>query len=113
MKNMTKTIVLAGLLILPSYCFATDYSDYSLEELSQMRGTMQNASDNDRNAFRDAWRTKMRNASPEERESMGGNGRKHGNRYGDGSGKGYGMENGSGQCDGSGKGHGNGRGRRR
>jgi hypothetical protein len=108
-KNMTTIIILAGLLFLPAYGFATDYSRYTLEELSQMRGTMQNASDEDRSAFRDAWRAKMQNASAEDRQSMRGNGRKQGNRYGNDSGKGYGMENGGGRCDGSGKGHGRGK----
>ncbi len=113
MKQLTiRTLAVAGALCLAIPAFATDYTGYSLQQLSQMRGTMMHKSQADREAFRNAWREKMKAATPGERTAFahgGGNGR----------GYGYGMYHsngngclGSGNCDGSGKGHGHGHGRR-
>jgi len=94
-----KTLAAAGALLLAAAAFAADYSGYSLQELSRMRGTMMNRSLEEREAFRNAWREKVRNASPEERSQYAkcrGKGRGNG-QYGGGS---------NADCDGSGHGHG-------
>ncbi len=109
MKAKTlKTIIAAGAILFATSAFAaTDYSSYSLQDLAKMRGTMMQKSQEERDAFRAAWQEKMRNATPEERQTyMRGRGR--------GNCDGSGMQNGSCQNNGSGRGqgyeHGHGRG---
>ncbi|MFW5837459.1 MAG: hypothetical protein ACOCVM_05580 [Desulfovibrionaceae bacterium] len=46
---------------------AEDYSSYSTEELSEMRGTLRSASDEDRAAFQDEWTRRTQSMTPEER----------------------------------------------
>lgn len=58
---------LAGGLFLSSVALATDYSKYSTEELSKMRGTLRNATQEEREAFRAEWQKRMQEMSPEER----------------------------------------------
>ncbi len=58
---------LAGSFFLGSVVLATDYSQYSTEELSKIRGTLQNASPEEREAFRSEWQKRMQEMSPEER----------------------------------------------
>ncbi len=108
-----KTIIATGAIIFATSAFAvTDYSKYSLQELAQMRGTMMQKSQEERDAFRAAWQEKMRNATPEERQTyMRGRGRGNCNgsgmqsgsystnstRRGQGYGRGYGRGRGQGQ----------------
>ena len=69
MKPKTFITVLAvAALFLSAAAFAADYSNYSLKELSHMRCNMMNMSQEDRNAFRTAWRQKMQDASAQERQ---------------------------------------------
>jgi hypothetical protein len=93
-KFYLRLMIMAGILIAPSYLMAADYSTYTTEQLSEMRGTMQNATAEERNAFRNEWQSRMQAATPEERAAM---------RNSNGQGKRYGSGNGT--CDGSGKGH--------
>jgi len=84
----------------------TDYSSYSLQELAQMRGTMSDKSLEERQAFRDAWRAKIQNASPEERATyMRGKG--YGARGSYNNNNSY-KGQGNGTCNGSGRGMGKG-----
>ncbi len=59
--------ILAGSFFLGSVALATDYSKNSTEELHRMRGTMKNATQEEREAFRTEWQKRMREMSPEER----------------------------------------------
>ncbi len=49
-----------------------DYSSMSTEELSNSRGTLQEASEEERNAFRSEWQERMQNMTPEERQQYTG-----------------------------------------
>ncbi|RUM89856.1 MAG: hypothetical protein DSZ23_02750 [Thermodesulfatator sp.] len=100
-----KTMVIAGAVFMAVPAFGADYSGYSLQELSQMRGTMMDKSPEEKAAFKDAWRTRMQNATGEERAQYARcKGKGHHYGYGQSGGQG------SGNCDGSGKGHGHGKG---
>ena len=93
---------LLGMLVLgPGTVMAADYSKYSTEELAAMRGTMANASQEEREAFRNEWQKRMQEMSQEERSA-----------YSRGGGSGSGSCSGSGQGYGQGRGRGYGRGRR-
>ncbi len=109
MKSITlRTVLAAGALFIAIPALAADYSSYSLQELSQMRGTMMDKSQEEREAFRNAWMEKMRNATPEERSLYSGaqgKGHKYGQMHSNGQ-SGFG---GAGNCDGSGHGHRHGR----
>ncbi len=94
-SQILSTLAVAGLLFLAVPVFAADYSSYSLQELSQMRGTMMEKSQEEKAAFRNAWRDKMQKATAEERSLYA-------------RGRGKGGCNGSGNCNGSGSGHGHG-----
>lgn len=104
-----------AMMSIPAFA-ATDYSSLTTEELAAMRGTMQNATEEDHNAFRHEWQERIRNMSPEERQNYAGppeNAPRYG-RGGDhepGSGMGPGPGTGSGG-DGNRRGFGEGRGRR-
>ncbi len=99
---MIKKGVLIGLfasaLFLGGISQAADYSRYSTEELSRMRGTMKNASQEEREAFRQEWQKRMKELSPEERKAFGSPSNKGGKGYHQGHGRG---------------GHGRGHGRRK
>lgn len=105
-----KTALIAGALLLAVPALAADYSSYSMQELSQMRGTMMDKSQEEKEAFRNAWRQKMQNATPEERAEYSSS-RGKGQGYGQGQGMGhhYGQQGncGNGNCghSGHGKGH--------
>lgn len=74
----------------------TDYSKYSTEELAAMRGTLRNASVEERNAFRTEWQKRMQQMSSDQRQQYV-------------RGRGYGLRDGS--CAGTGPGQGMGYGR--
>lgn len=60
-----------AMLSMPAFA-ATDYSTMTTEELAARRGTMQNATEEERNAFRNEWRERIRNMNPEERQQYMG-----------------------------------------
>jgi hypothetical protein len=77
---------------------AADYESMSTQELSQLRGTMYNKSDEERDAFRSVWQQRINQMSEEEKA----------NYLGSGSGRGQGNRSGTGLGDGTGRGRGNG-----
>jgi hypothetical protein len=95
MKNrMTKSIIITALvlIILPGVGLCTEYHEMTTQELSQLRGTMYNASQEERDAFRAEWRKRIDQMSDEEKQQYlgAGGGRGQGNRAGDGLGDGTG-----------------------
>ena len=60
-----------------------DYSNMNNEELNSVRGTMRNADETERNAFRTEWQQRMQNMSSEERQQYN---RRSANASTDGSG---------------------------
>jgi hypothetical protein len=100
-------LILAAMVVSPAWA-VTDYSSMTTEELSQLRGTLRDATQEERDAFRAVWQERVRNMSTEEmqryigpsasraaaantgvRQGMGGQGR--GMRAGGGQGRGRGM----------------------
>ena len=69
-----KGIILAGLVIAMivavGSAFATDFRQYSTEELINLRGTMKDATDEEREAFRNEMRARVQNMSDEERQEF-------------------------------------------
>ena len=115
MKRCLKTSLISSalcLLFLPSDALCTDYQKMTTKELSELRGTMYNASQEDRDAFRAEWTKRLEQMTSEEKEQFlgagGGRGKgsRMGNGLGDGSGKGKG--GGSGRMNNNGVGQGNG-----
>jgi len=51
---------------------AADYSRYSNDELARMRGSMQNATTEERNAYRTEWQQRVAAMRPEERSAFAG-----------------------------------------
>jgi len=100
---------------------ATDYSAMTNEELAAKRGSLQQATMEERNAFQNEWQSRVQKMSPEEKQkAMGqpenaprdGSGQKNGQGQGKGSGAGSGMGSGGGSgSSGSGMGSGGGMGR--
>ncbi|SHO52802.1 hypothetical protein [Desulfopila aestuarii] len=66
------------LFILNSNIWAADYSTMSMQELSELRGTMQNASQADRKAFQSEWLSRVKQMTPAERENYMGPGKEMG-----------------------------------
>ena len=90
-----------GSILLISTVFAVDYSTMSTEELARLKGTMQNATVEERNAFRQEWQKRIQNMTQEERQKYLGNPQ--------GAGQGQ-MQKGSGTAPcGAGRGRGGGR----
>jgi hypothetical protein len=50
--------------------FAMDYSQYSTEELLNMKGTMNDATDEEKEALRNEMRSRIQNMSDEERQQF-------------------------------------------
>ncbi len=99
-----------GLCLLSAPAFAaTDYSSMTNDELAAMRGTMRDAEQVDRDAFRSEWQERVSNMSTEERNNAVG---RPANAPQDGAGNRYGGGNGRGMSSGMGGGQGMGRGRR-
>jgi hypothetical protein len=57
-----------GVSMLASSAFGVDYSTMSTEELSKMRGTMQNATIEEKNAFQNEWQKRVQNITQEEKQ---------------------------------------------
>ncbi len=108
LAKMFMALVLLAALCPPAWA-ATDYSSMTTEELSKLRGTMRNASQEERNAFREEWQKRMHEMTQEERDRYLGRpapASSEGTGMGQGRGRGQG---GGGQ--GMGRGMGQGRGR--
>ena len=71
MRRILVILVLA-LAILSGNTFAADYSQYTTEKLSDMRGTLQDASEEERDAFRAEWQKRVQDMTPEERQKYVG-----------------------------------------
>lgn len=71
MRRILVILVLA-LAILSGNVFAEDYSKYTTEELANMRGTLQNASQEERDAFRAEWQKRLQDMTPEDRQEYTG-----------------------------------------
>jgi len=95
LKPVLTTLVVLTMLTVAQ---AADYESMSTQELSQLRGTMYNKSDEERDAFRSVWQQRINRMSEEEKA----------NYLGSGSGRGQGNRSGTGLGDGTGKGRGNG-----
>ena len=100
--------ILGAMLVsamLISSAFAVDYSTVSTEELANLRGKMQNATVEERNAFQNEWQKRIQNMTQEERQKYLG---KPGTAWqgsmmqqrGGGMGKGGGMRSGGGMKSG-------------
>lgn len=95
LKPVLTTLVVLTLLTVAQ---AADYESMSTRELSQLRGTMYNKSDEERDAFRSVWQQRINRMSEEEKAKY----------LGSGSGRGQGNRSGTGLGDGTGRGRGNG-----
>lgn len=95
LKPVLTTLVVMTLLTVAQ---AADYESMSTQELSQLRGTMYNKSDEERDAFRSVWQQRINRMSEEEKAKY----------LGSGSGRGQGNRSGTGLGDGTGRGRGNG-----
>lgn len=95
LKPVLTTLVVLTLLTVAQ---AADYESMSTQELSQLRGTMYNKSDEERDAFRSVWQQRINRMSEEEKAKY----------LGSGSGRGQGNRSGTGLGDGTGRGRGNG-----
>lgn len=65
-------ILFLALAILAGNAFAEDYSQYTTEELAGMRGTLQDASEEERDDFRAEWQKRVQDMTPEERQKYVG-----------------------------------------
>ncbi len=79
---------------------AADYSSYSTEDLSAMRGTMSSATEEERQSFRDEWQQRVKSMPVDERQQYSGrpanaSGSGQGYRHGYGSGAASGSASGS------------------
>ncbi|MCX5876340.1 MAG: hypothetical protein NT087_08645 [Deltaproteobacteria bacterium] len=88
---------------------ATDYSAMTNEELAAKRGSMKQATVEERNAFQNEWQNRVQKMSPEEKQKVMGQ-PENAPRDGSGqkSGQGQGMGSGSGAGGGMGSGSGSG-----
>lgn len=104
------TTILAGSLLSATLAFAaTDYSAMTTEELAAQRGTLHQATVEERNAFHNEWQKRVQQMSPEERRKAL---RPPPNAPRDGSGPRFGPGVGNSPTPGSGMGSGMGGGRR-
>ena len=94
-KKLIITSLLMGAVLFSGHAFASDYSDYTTEELHSMRGTMQNATAQERSQFSNEWQKRSREMPAEERR-----------KYTKGSGNGSADGSGDGKKKAKGKGHG-------
>ncbi len=64
--------VIAAITMTTGSAYSDDYSRYSTDELSHMRGPMQNATEEERESFRHEWQERTRNMTQEERQEYMG-----------------------------------------
>ncbi len=105
MKKKMTTSLLAVLAVftMSSSAFSADYTTMSTEELSNVRGTLYNATEAERNTFRNEWQKRINQMTPEERTQYMGSGKGAWKSKGYGSGKGQGSGSGKGGGQGQGK----------
>ncbi len=98
---MQRSVITAAIILMaaPPLWAATDYSNMSNQELSDMRGSMRQASEQERNAFRTEWQQRAQTMSSEERQQYTG---RPANASADGSNAGQGMGQGRGGGGGGG-----------
>ena len=107
MRRVLIIILALSFSVLTDNAFAVDYSQYTTEELANMRGTMQDASAEERDTFRAEWQKRLQHMTREERQKYvgkpdnaqrqsgvarmqgGGNAQGRGG-YGEGEGRGFG-----------------------
>ncbi len=77
MKKKMTTSLLAVLAVftMSSSAFSADYTTMSTEELSNVRGTLYNATEAERNTFRNEWQKRINQMTPEERTQYMGSGK--------------------------------------
>lgn len=109
MRKKMATSLLAALAVftLNSPAWSTDYTTMTTEELNNVRGTLYNATEAERNAFRNEWQKRINQMTPEERTQYMGPGKGKGKGYGGGKGQGSGKGAGQGQGQGQGQGKNN------
>lgn len=96
-KQMSKiSMAMVAAVMLATPVWATDYSGMSTDELSKIRGTLQNASEQERENFRKEWQNRVGDMTPEERQQYMGPGNKKSQGKGQGQGQGKGMGKGQG-----------------
>jgi hypothetical protein len=103
-------IVLGSILVAP-LAMATDYSTMTTAELSEIRGTLYNATEEERMAFRQEWQSRLNEMTPAERQQYAGppaNAPRLGSQDGTGLGGGIGSGKGGGNNGSGGNGNGNG-----
>lgn len=103
------------LFLMPGLSAGADYQSMTTQELSELRGTMYDSTQEERDAFRAEWSRRINLMSPEEKDKFlgPGNGRGKGSRSETGLGDGRGRGKGSGSGNqGSGQGNGQGGGQR-
>ena len=115
-KSVKLSCLVLGLSLIATPGWSFDYSSYSTEQLANMRGTLRNASQEERNAFRSEWQKRMLSMSASERQQYMGrpaNAPAYGAGYGKGRGRGQGIcsGTGTGQGQAQGRGYGGGGGR--
>ena len=99
-KLKKAALVLAGLAMLGTPVWAeTDYSGMTTEELSQIRGTLHDVSQEERDAFRAEWQKRIQELTQEERQNYVG-------RPANAPAAGSGLQQGRGQGSGKGRGRG-------
>ncbi|MEN8199481.1 MAG: DUF1104 domain-containing protein [Thermodesulfobacteriota bacterium] len=101
-KKITLALIGVGMLATP--VLAADYSSMSIEELSQIRGTLQNATEQERANFRQEWQGRLTEMSAEDRAKYMGSANKPGKGNAQGKGKGKGKKSGNGGQGGNGGG---------
>jgi len=83
-------IALIGLSLIVTPVWAADYSTMTTEELSSLRGTMRETSQEEHTAFQQEWQSRVQMMTPDERQQYKG---KPANAPRDGSGMQYGKNN--------------------
>ena len=90
-KRMNRIgMALIGLSLIVTPVWAADYSSMTTEELSSLRGTMKNQSQEEHVAFQQEWQGRTQNMTSEERQQYKG---KSASGPQDGSGNQYGKNN--------------------
>ena len=69
---VTIPIFFAVISLCAASALATDYSSYSMDELSKMRGTMRDLPAEERNQFRNEWQKRINEMPVEERSKYTG-----------------------------------------
>ena len=116
---LVKSLITATLMLLflPAIGVCSSFKSMTTEELSRLRGTMYKVTQEERDAFRDEWKKRIDQMSPEEKQQYlgAGGGRGKGNRsdvgLGDGTGRGRGGGGSSAAAAGNSPGTGQGAGR--